>query len=251
MFVFLILISSGCVEQEKFTISDNATIMSIKYVTSSSDNMEEQVLIINSTFMNLSIYDHSTNELKVRYITPMIEYQWKQPPYMFTGKPFLEITSSSQAQNILPDIPDAGTLEVTVLQDGAIHTVTIDSFSSEYQPDDLYEIQSYMYSLKMLAFEPSDEEAQEITEQWITSMPTYSYDGSNLTLEEHMVLDTLPSTHGLTYTFTSSHEGYGDRSDQVLNETITNHTIRVSLSQREILTAVIDESWDEMKQEPV
>ncbi|SFM90896.1 hypothetical protein [Methanolobus profundi] len=243
--------SSGCTEQQdEFTISDNATIISIKYVTNSSNNTEKQVLVINSTSMDLSIYD-PTNELKAHYTRPMIKYQWKQPPYMLTGKPFLKISSSSEAQMILPDLPDSGTLEVTVLQDGAIHTITIDSGSSEYQLNDKYEIQSYIDTQRLLALEPSEEETQKITEQWITSMPTYSYDGYNLTLEEHIVLDTLPSIHGLTYTFTSSHEGYGDRSDEVLTEVVTNHTIRVSLSQREIRKAIIDEAWDEITQEPV
>ncbi|KXS41534.1 MAG: hypothetical protein AWU59_2059 [Methanolobus sp. T82-4] len=35
MFVFLVLISSGCTEQEEFIISDNATIISMKYVVTS------------------------------------------------------------------------------------------------------------------------------------------------------------------------------------------------------------------------
>lgn len=247
MFFLLILMSSGCTEQEKFTISENATIMSMKYVTTSSTDMEEQVLIINSTSMNLSIYS-PTNQLKAQYVRPMIEYQWEQPPYMLKGKPFLEITSSTEAQKIQPNVSSSGTLEITVLQNGKIHTVTIDSDSSEYQFGDLYEIEDFMVFQKLLALEPSMEEAQEITEQWITSMPTYSFDGSNLILKDHTVIDSLPSTHGLIYTFTSSHEGYGDRSDEVLTEAVINHTIRVALSQREIRKAIIDESWNEIKQ---
>jgi hypothetical protein len=250
MFIFLILMSSGCTEQEEFTISENATIISMKYVTTSATNMEKQELMINSSTMDISIYNPD-NELKAHYTRPMIEYQWKQPPYMLTGKPFLEISSSSQAQKILPDDSDSGTLEVTVLQEGEIHTLTIDSDSPKYQIEDLYEIESYMDSQKLLALEPSFEEAQAIVEPWITSMPTYSFDGSNLTLEEHSREDTLPSTHLLIYTFTSSHEGYGDRSNEDLAEELTNHTIWVSLRQRAIIKAIIDESWDEINQEPV
>ncbi|MDW7731189.1 MAG: hypothetical protein SCH66_02035 [Methanolobus sp.] len=250
VFVFLILISSGCAEQEEFTISDNATIISMKYVVTSPTDMEVQELIINSTSMNLSIYSPD-NELKARYVTPMIKYQWEQPPYMLKGKPFLEITSSSKAQKIRPDASDSGTLEVTVLQDGIIYKLTIDSDSPEYQIGDLYEIEGYMDSLRQLAFEPTFDEAQEIVEQLIISMPTYSFDGSNLTLDEHIREDTLPSTHLLIYTFTSSHEGYGDRSDEVLTEAPTNHTIRVTFSQREIRKAIIDGSWNEIDQETV
>jgi|GEM_PF-5245635 len=245
LFVFLILLSSGCTEQEKFTMSDNATITSMKYVTTSLDNMEVQELIINSTSMNLSIYSPA-NQLKARYVTPMIEYQWKQPPYMFKEKSFIEMTS--EAQKIQSDVSDSGTLEITVLQDGAFRTVTIDSNSPEYQAEELRQIEDFMDSMRLLALEPLMDEVQDITEQWITSMPTYSFDGSNLTLKDHIVEDTLPSTHRLIYTFTSSYEGYGDRSDEVLTEAVTNHTIRVSLSQREIRSAVIDESWDEIRQ---
>ncbi|MBP1908237.1 hypothetical protein [Methanolobus bombayensis] len=242
--------SSGCTEQEEFTISDNATIMSMKYAVTSPTNMDTQELIINSTSMDLSIYN-SDNELKAHYIRPMIEYQWEQPPYMLTGKPFLEISSSSEAQKIRSDDPGSGTLEVTVLQNGEIHILTIDSDSPEYLFEDLYQIEGYMDSQRLLALEPSSEEAQGIVEKWIISMPTYSYDGSNLTLEEHMRLDELPSTHALLYSFTSSHEGYGNRSGEDLPESITNHTIRVSLRQRGIIKAIIDDSWDEMRQKPV
>lgn len=250
MYALFFLMSSGCAEQDEFTISDNATIMSMKYVTTSVTDLEIQELVINSTSMDLSIYS-LTHQLKAHYIRPMIEYQWEQPPYMLTGKPFLEISSSSQAQKIRPNALDSGSLEITVLQDGVIHTLTIDSDSPEYQPEELYQIEDYMNSQRLLALEPSSEDAQEIVEKWITSMPTYSFDGSNLTLEDHLVLTTLPSTHGLTYTFTSSHEGYGDRSEENLPESLTNHTIRISFSQREITKAIIDDSWDEMRQEMV
>lgn len=244
----LMLMSSGCTEQERFVISDNATITSLKYNTISSPDMETHELIINSTSMNLSIYS-PTNHLKARYITPIIAYQWSQVPYLLTGKSCIEIDSPSEAQKIQPNVPVSGTLEITVLQDGMFHTLTINP--SEYQPDELFELADFMDSMKKSAFEPSAKEAQEMTEQWITSAPTYSFDGSNLTLESHIVEETLPSTHGLIYTFTSSHEGYGDRSDEVLTEKTTNHTIRVALSQRKIISAVIDGSWDEIRQVPV
>lgn len=244
--------SSGCAEQnqDEVTILNNATILSMKYVTTSVTDMEIQELIINSTSMDLSIYS-LTHQLKAHYTRPMIEYQWKQPPYTLKEKPFLEISSSSQAQKIQPDVSGSGTLEVIVLQNGIIHTLTIDSDSPEYQPEELYQIEDYMLFVKLLALEPSFEEAQEIVEQWITSMPTYSFDGSNLTLDEHIRQDELPSTHLLIYTFTSIHGGYGDHSDEVLTESLTDHTIRVSFSQRKITKAIIDDSWDEIRQEPV
>ncbi|AFV24873.1 hypothetical protein Mpsy_2672 [Methanolobus psychrophilus R15] len=245
LFILLMLMSSGCTEQDRFVISDNATITSLRYNTISSQDMETHELIINSTSMNLSIYS-PTNQLKAQYINPVIAYQWSQVPYLLNGKSCIEIDSPTEAQKIQPNVPGSGTLEITVLQDGMSHTLTIDP--SEYRPDELFEFADFMGSMKKSAFEPSMEEAQEITEQWITSMPTYSFDGSNLTLESHIVEETLPSTHGLIYTFTSSHEGYGDRSDEVLTETATNHTIRVGLSQRKIVSAVIDGSWDEIGQ---
>lgn len=250
MFVFLILLSSGCAEYEKFTISDDATITSMKYRTISSDGMEVQELIINSTSTNLSIFG-PTNELKARYITPVIEYQWQQAPNLLKGKPFLVMNSNTEAQKIIPDYSGSGTLEVTVLQDEVFHIVTIDSNSPEFQSGELYQIEGYFDSQRLLAFEPTFEEAREIAEQWIISMPTYSFDGSNLTLDEHFREDTLPSKHWVTYTFTSSHEGYGNRSNEVLIEAATNHTIGVSIIQRKVEKAIIDESWDEIRQEPM
>ena len=52
----------------------------------------------------------------------------------------------------------------------------------------------------------------------------------------------------LTYRFTSSHAGYGNRSGTVTAQVITEHTIRVTTADRNVESAVIDERWDEMGQ---
>jgi hypothetical protein len=52
----------------------------------------------------------------------------------------------------------------------------------------------------------------------------------------------------LTYAFTSSHAGYGDRSGKVTAQVITPHTIRITILDRTVDSAVIDEKWDEKGQ---
>jgi hypothetical protein len=52
----------------------------------------------------------------------------------------------------------------------------------------------------------------------------------------------------LTYNFTSSHAGYGNRTDKVTAEVITHHTIQVMIIDGNVVSAVIDEKWDEMGQ---
>jgi hypothetical protein len=55
----------------------------------------------------------------------------------------------------------------------------------------------------------------------------------------------------LTYRFTSSHTGYGNRSGMVTAQAITEHTIRITTADRNVESAVIDERWDEMGQFPI
>ncbi|AFV23872.1 hypothetical protein Mpsy_1665 [Methanolobus psychrophilus R15] len=52
----------------------------------------------------------------------------------------------------------------------------------------------------------------------------------------------------LTYNFTSSYGGYGNRTNQMVTEVITNHTIEVTLYSSNVVSAMIDGVWDERKQ---
>ena len=91
----------------------------------------------------------------------------------------------------------------------------------------------------------------EIATQWIQQAPTYAHDGYNLTLTEYYIQESYPERHVLTFNFTSRAAGYGDRSQQAVAQVLTNHTIQVVIVEEEIVSATIDEKWNELTQEEI
>lgn len=94
-------------------------------------------------------------------------------------------------------------------------------------------------------------DVQEFVSDWIQQAPTYAYDGQNLDLQEHIVMESYPAQHVLTYTFTSSSAGYGNRSDEVTAQVMTDHVIVVRATDGEITSAVIDDIYNERTQDLV
>jgi hypothetical protein len=84
-----------------------------------------------------------------------------------------------------------------------------------------------------------------LTEEWIKTSPTYQFDGDNLTFISYEIQE---DKQVLVYRFTSSQAGYGDRSDEVVAQVFTDHTIEIHIVDREIVSAVIDGVWDELEQ---
>ncbi|MGY5149713.1 MAG: hypothetical protein ACW9W3_06590 [Candidatus Nitrosopumilus sp. bin_68KS] len=89
----------------------------------------------------------------------------------------------------------------------------------------------------------------DITEQFIITGPTYSYDGITNTLEIVVVSEDISdSKFLLTGTFKTLHTGYGNRVQMDLPVDITFHVIEVVIVDEKIISAVIDNQWDELNQ---
>ncbi len=99
--------------------------------------------------------------------------------------------------------------------------------------------------------QPTIAELRMIASQWITQAPTYAFDGSDLTFTEFHALNSQPAQYALTYIFNSSHGGYGDHTGQLVTQMVTSHVIVVNIEQGKVVSAVIDDDWDEMNQMPV
>ena len=54
--------------------------------------------------------------------------------------------------------------------------------------------------------------------------------------------------HRQQYEFECSNGGYGDRSGQYVTEVITPHTARIIVVKGKVISAIMDEKWDTMKQ---
>jgi len=97
----------------------------------------------------------------------------------------------------------------------------------------------------------SDEEAALlIAQDFIVNAPTYAFDGidGTLLLIQTTSLESWPVQHVVMLSFESSHAGYGNRSGEVLAQVVTTHIAWVKVVNGEVVQAVIDETWDELKQ---
>jgi hypothetical protein len=96
-----------------------------------------------------------------------------------------------------------------------------------------------------------DQTPEEIALSFIEDAPTYTYDGvrSTLRVRSVAILKSYPPQYLVTVEFDCLHGGYGDREDVVVLQVITPHTAVVRVVESEVVEAVIDGRWDELKQE--
>jgi len=89
------------------------------------------------------------------------------------------------------------------------------------------------------------EESQQMVLEFVTNEATYLFDGITETLEL-VETETLlcPSCWTFTYKFDSRNAGYGNRTGQMLAQVITPHEVLISISQGDIVSAIMDGRWD-------
>lgn len=249
LILLLTLLSAGCAEMNNDvqTISDDAVIVHLTYGAFTLPEMAIQELIVNETAVNLSIYG-GDRELTSRYVRPINEGVRNDLLSLFRDNHFLEMEETYEPREGQPIVADVGVVEISLIQDNFSKTVKVDPYYEDYMPQELREIDRELVRLRMHAMSTSTEEARAIAEEWIINAPTYAYDGSNLTLTDHVILNSFPEQHEITYEFMSSQAGYGDQSGEVPAQEITQHTIVVRVAGGEVTSAIIDGVWDEMYQ---
>lgn len=93
------------------------------------------------------------------------------------------------------------------------------------------------------------EEAREVAENWIVNnSPTYTFDGSGLALQSEEEL-AEEETYLFVFSFESRAAGYGDRTSEMAAQVITSHTVEIIVQEGEVVSAVTDGDYDEMKRE--
>lgn len=97
------------------------------------------------------------------------------------------------------------------------------------------------------------EEAKELALEYMMMAPTFSFDGvhGSMKIKDIVILESYPVQYHITITFECSQAGYGDRTGQMLAQVITSHEARVHIVQGEVVSAIIDEVWDEILQRDV
>jgi hypothetical protein len=94
-----------------------------------------------------------------------------------------------------------------------------------------------------------DEEAiMGLAREFVLSSPTFAFDGMEDTLKigAVIVLESYPEQYALEARFTSSHGGFGDRTDQIVTQVLTPHVMEIIVSEGVVISAVTDGQWDEL-----
>ncbi len=93
-------------------------------------------------------------------------------------------------------------------------------------------------------------QAEDIAKRFVFSASTFSFDGIPESVKVGMiaVLESYPPQYIIPIDFDSLHGGYGDRTDQMVTQVITPHTIRVTVVNGMVTSAIIDGKWDELNQ---
>jgi hypothetical protein len=93
-------------------------------------------------------------------------------------------------------------------------------------------------------------EAEELAMYWLKKAPTFRFDGieGTMRIDNSVILESYPEKYLITIVFDCAHSGYGDRSDLILAQVITEHTAVIVVSSGEVQSAVIDGEWDELNQ---
>lgn len=144
-------------------------------------------------------------------------------------------------------VSDVGFSDITFTGDNRTKTVTTYN-ADQYLPDGLVRIREKLRETIAFTKMPDETQLKVIAENWVRKAPTYRYDGSDLRFVSYVQQESDPVRHVLTYQFTGSHAGYGNRSDRVSAQVITGHTIQVTILDRTVESAVIDGRWDELGQ---
>lgn len=92
------------------------------------------------------------------------------------------------------------------------------------------------------------EEAVATAKEFLANSPTYKWDGENMKVIEVQTL-RYPYYWSVTIEFQSRHGGYGDRTGKIVTQVITPHTARIVVKEGKVISAILDEKWDEMRQE--
>ncbi len=95
-----------------------------------------------------------------------------------------------------------------------------------------------------------DEMAAEIAIKFLKNAPTYKFDGIPGTMKfvETRILESYPVQYVVVVTFDCRQAGYGDRAGQILAQVITSHTATVKVVNGQVVSAVLDDKWDELNQ---
>jgi len=92
-----------------------------------------------------------------------------------------------------------------------------------------------------------EEESRSVARGFVKESSTYRFDGQPSTFTFLGSEEKGNKTWEHTFSFSSSHAGYGDREGRILAQVITEHTAVVLVEDRKVISGVLDGKWDMKK----
>jgi hypothetical protein len=204
--------------------------------------IQELVVTKDKSTFTITAADGNITERFEKNLTPE---QFNSIVKVFTDNNFASYGERyDEGQNYVTDV---GFTDITFSVNGKSKTVTTYNFN-EYLPAGLVAIREKLQEILEYTKSLDESQIKALAESWIREAPTYTYDGSGLGFVNYVQLESFPVRHVLTYNFMSSHAGYGDRSGKVTAPVMTDHTIKITIVDGNVESAVIDGKWDEMGQ---
>ena len=101
--------------------------------------------------------------------------------------------------------------------------------------------------------EQEKNDALGVAQKYIVTSPTFAFDGDINTLDTEYVgsLESFPVQYMIKMAFDSAHGGFGNREGQMLTQVITHHKMDIIVSEGKVISAITDETWDEMNHQYV
>lgn len=93
-------------------------------------------------------------------------------------------------------------------------------------------------------------DSESIATKFTKSSPTFAFDGmpETLKVEKITTRESFPTQDVISVEYTSRHGGYGDRTDMMVTQVLTPHSLEVVVSNGVVKSAILDEEWDELRQ---
>jgi len=113
--------------------------------------------------------------------------------------------------------------------------------------------QSTLTMIPITLEEQAKNNALGVAQKYIVTSPTFAFDGLHNTLdtEDISAMESDPIQYKIRIAFDSTNAGFGDRTGQMLAQVITHHKMDIIVSEGNVISAVTDDTWDELNHQYV
>lgn len=254
-FILILLIAvasffmiTGCAERTTPSSSEfNNSVFELDvYGGFTSRDNARNLMTIDSSKITYTVYTVDGN-ITLKFEKPISKESYDKIKKVFLDNDFPDFKEKyTLPQGVI--IMDAGNAKITMTSDNYEKIVLIQPYVSDYLPDNVKKVVGEMQLVMNNIFNMNENELKSSSENWIAKSPTYSYDGSGLEFINYTILETAPETYEINYKFISASGGYGDRSNQMVIQVLIDHTITLRITKGKVISAVIDNKWDELNQ---